>query len=49
MSANDKNGCFWCVNRDGAEPEVQTSVFMAQANVPQQQVDRAVRQEKLQS
>ena len=48
MRADDDDGSFGRVAGDGAEPEVEAGVLVAQANVPQQQVHGAIRQEKLQ-
>ena len=48
VRADDDDGSFGCVAGDGAEPEIEAGVLVAQANVPQQQVHGAIRQEKLQ-
>ena len=48
VRADDDDGCLGGVAGDGAEPEVEAGVLVAQANVPQQQVHGSIRQEKLQ-
>ncbi len=49
VRADDEDGRLGCVYGDGVEPEVEAGVFMAEADVPQKQVQRPVRQEKLQT
>ena len=48
MSADDEHGRLGRVHLYGAEPEVEAGVLVAQANVPQQHVHRAIRQKELQ-
>ena len=38
VCADNKDRCLGCMHRDGAEPEVETSMLVTQANVPQQQI-----------
>ena len=47
VCAHDEYGRLGAVTGDGAEPKVEAGVFVAQANVPQQHVDRAIRQKEL--
>ena len=47
VRADDDDGSFGRVTGDGAEPEVEAGVLVTQANVPQQHVDRAIRQKEL--
>ena len=48
MRADDEHGRLGSVHLYGAEPEVEAGVLVAQANVPQQHVHRAIRQKELQ-
>ncbi len=47
VRTDDHDGRLGRVAGDGAEPEVEAGVFPAEPDVPQQEVHRAVRQEKL--
>ena len=47
VGADNEDGSLGGVHGDGTEPEVEARVFVAEAGVPQQQVDSAVGQEEL--
>jgi len=42
VCADNKDRCLRGMHRDGAEPEIKTSMLVTQADVPQQQIHRTV-------
>jgi hypothetical protein len=47
VSSYDENWSFGCVNGDRTQPELKSCVFVAQSDVPYQEINRPVGQEKL--